>query len=284
MPSANRPSVRFRRIGSALRQAREARGMTVATAVRRYGRSKGWFSTLENGLHTISPEELSDLLDFYTVTDPTLRESLLDLAAHNAGENWSRVYEGRISAAAHDMASLETDSVRIATFQPNIIPGLLQTEEYASALMRAGLFNPMRNNRALVSFRMDRQAVLKSEDPPHYETVIGEAALHQQVGGADVLCTQLHQLSERARLPYIDLRVLPFAAEAHLGIAGSFDILTLRPPGNLSVVLVDDFTQSTFIEREPEVATFERIFKYFQGRALSESASLAFIERLASES
>jgi transcriptional regulator with XRE-family HTH domain len=83
MPSGNRPSVRLRRIGSALRKARDATGMTVGTAARRYGRSKSWLSTLENGLHSVEPQELADLLDFYGVTDATLRESLLHLATHS---------------------------------------------------------------------------------------------------------------------------------------------------------------------------------------------------------
>ncbi|GAA4600963.1 hypothetical protein GCM10023195_01820 [Actinoallomurus liliacearum] len=110
MPSRDIPSVRLRRIGSALRKAREDGGLTIDTACRRYGRSKSWVSTLENGLHSIDPQELADLLNFYEVPEGPLRDSLLHLATHKPGKNWERAYEGRISAAALDLASLEEDA------------------------------------------------------------------------------------------------------------------------------------------------------------------------------
>jgi transcriptional regulator with XRE-family HTH domain len=282
MPSGNTPSVRLRRIGSALRKAREDSGMTLDTACRRYGRSKGWFSTLENGLHSIDTQELADLLDFYGVADGPLRESLLHLAAHRPSRNWRRTYEGRISAAALDLATLEEDAASIRTFQPNVIPGLLQSEEYASALMKAGLPSPMRNNAELVRFRMERQRILSREDPPRYQAVIGEAALRQQVGGAAVMRAQLHRLVECHRRGLIAFYVLPYSADAHLGIAGPFHILALRPPGRLTVTVVEDFTQSTFVESEAEVAAFERIFSYFRNVALDESSSLGLLREIAS--
>jgi transcriptional regulator with XRE-family HTH domain len=280
MPSGNTPSVRLRRIGSALRKAREDGGMTFDTACRRYGRSKGWLSTLENGLHPIDPQELADLLDFYRVPDGPLRESLLHLGAHRPNRNWRRAYEGRISAAALDLASLEEDAALIRTFQPNVIPGLLQSEEYASALMQAGLPSPMRNNVELVRFRMERQRILSWEDPPRYEAVIGEAALRQQVGGAKVMRAQLDRLTHCPGPSRI--YVLPFSAYAHLGIAGPFHILALRPPGRLTVTVVEDFTQSTFVETEAEVAAFERVFSYFRNVALDESSSLRLLREIAS--
>ncbi|WP_433186531.1 helix-turn-helix domain-containing protein [Actinoallomurus sp. CA-150999] len=282
MPFAKAPSVRLRRIGSALRKAREENGMTVDTASRRYGRSTGWLSTLENGLHPVDPQELADLLDFYGVPEGPLRESLIHLAKHDPGKNWRRAREGWISAAALDLASLEEDSALIRNFEPSVIPGLLQTEEYAWALMKAGLRSPARNNSELVRFRMDRQRVLTRPDSPRFEAVIGEAALRQQVGGTPVMRKQLGRLIEKHGSGRIAIYVLPFSADAHLGIAGSFDLLTLRPPGELTVSLVEDFTQSDFVENESEVATFERIFGYFKDASLDERCSLRLIEQILS--
>ncbi|GAA4624210.1 helix-turn-helix transcriptional regulator [Actinoallomurus vinaceus] len=282
MPFAKVPSVRLRRIGSALRKAHEENGMTVDTASRRYGRSTGWLSTLENGLHAVDPQELADLLDFYGVPDGPLRESLIHLARHDPGKNWQRAREGRISAAALDLASLEEDSALIRNFEPSVIPGLLQTEEYAWALMKAGLRSPARNNSELVRFRMDRQRILTRTDPPRFEAVIGEAALRQQVGGTSVMRKQLRHLIEKLGSSRIAIYVLPFSADAHLGIAGSFDLLTLRPPGELTVSLVEDFTQSNFVEDDREVAIFERIFSYFKDASLDERCSLRLIEQILS--
>src|SRR5690349_16847300 len=119
MPSGHQPSVRFRRIGRACRAAREAAGLTNDVAARRYGRSKGWLSTLENGLHIITPEELGDLLDFYRVPHDAERESLIHLAEHGHGKNWDRPFENRVSASLRDLASLEEDASDIRTFGPD---------------------------------------------------------------------------------------------------------------------------------------------------------------------
>lgn len=282
MVSANRPSVRFRRIGSALRKARENTGQTLDAAARKFGRSPGWLSTTENGLHAVRVDDLADLLDFYAIKDP-LRTSLLHLAAQGRRKNWHRAREGRISAAALDLASLEEDSASIRTFQPNLLPGLLQKENYTRALIRAGLPNAARDADELVAFRMARQEVLARSDPPQYRVVIGEAALHNQVGEADVMHQQLQRLVEAARSDHVALHVLPYTASACLWLAGPFHLLTLRPPGRLTVSVIELFTQSSFVEDEREVTAHEEIFSHLLSAALDEPRSLDLIEQLVSE-
>jgi transcriptional regulator with XRE-family HTH domain len=282
MPSRNIPSVRLRRIGSALRKAREDSGMTMDTACRRYGRSKSWLSTLENGLHAIDPEELADLLDYYGVRDGPLRESLLHLAAHRPGGNWERAYEGRISAAALDLASLEEDAEAMPTFAPCVIPGLLQIPAYARALMSVGPARPVRNIAALVAFRMARQKVLGRSDPPRYVAVISESVLHHRVGDDDLMRAQFRHLSKATRSENVALHVLPNSAAACLWLAGPFHLLSLRPPGRLTVSVVEQFTKSLFVEDEKEVALHEEIFSILLDASLDQDGSLKLIERLAS--
>ncbi|MCO6003973.1 helix-turn-helix transcriptional regulator [Actinoallomurus purpureus] len=282
MPSRNIPSVRLRRIGSALRKAREDSGMTMDTACRRYGRSKGWLSTLENGLHSINCQELADLLDFYQVPEGPLRQSLLHLAAHRPGKSWERAYEGRISAAALDLASLEEDAELIRNFEPCVVPGLLQTPEYARALTRVGPARPVRNTGVLVAFRMARQKVLARPDPPHYVAVISESVLHHRVGGPDLMYAQLRRLSETAELENVALHVLPNSAAAYLWLAGPFHLLSLRPPGNLTVSVIEQLTKSLFVDDDKKIALNEEIFSLLLDASLDEDASLKLIERLAS--
>ncbi|MEV5752334.1 helix-turn-helix transcriptional regulator [Actinoallomurus sp. NPDC052308] len=282
MPSRNIPSVRLRRIGSALRKAREDSGLTIDTACRRYGRSKSWLSTLENGLHSIDPQELADLLDFYKVPEGPLRESLLHLATHKPGKNWERAYEGRISAAALDLASLEDDADLIRTFGPCVVPGLLQTPAYARELMSVGPARPVRRSAALVAFRMARQKVLSCPNPARYVTVISESVLHHQVGDPDLMHAQLRRLSEAAQAENVTLRVLPNSAAAHLWLAGPFHLLSMRPPGYLTVSVVEQFTKSLFVEDEKEIALHEEIFSLLLDASLDEDASQKLIERLAS--
>ncbi|WP_433323452.1 helix-turn-helix domain-containing protein [Spirillospora sp. CA-294931] len=282
MAHENRPSVRFRRIGSALRQAREERRLTLGTASRRFGKSAGWLSTVETGQIPIRVDDLADLLDLYDIDDGPLRESLLHLAAQGRRKNWAQAREGRISAAALDLASLEDDSAHMRAFQPNLIPGLLQNEMYTRALIAAGLPSATRDPDALVAFRMARQAVLRRQPPPRYAAIIGESALHHPVGGRTTMQDQYRLLNATARLPHISLYILPSSAAACLWVAGPFDIFTLRPPGRLTVTVIEQFSQSLFIEDEQEVAYHERIFDHLLSVSLNESDSLEVLQGLVS--
>ncbi|GGQ05691.1 transcriptional regulator with XRE-family HTH domain [Actinomadura coerulea] len=282
MPSGNAPTVRQRRIGSALRKARDHHNLTVATVARRFGRSQGWMSMVENGLQAIAPEELSDLLDLYEIEDGPLRESLLHLATHKPG-SWERTYEDRISAAALDLASLEEDSAEIRTFQSNIVPGLLQIPDYARKIIALGNAKHPHRIKTLVDFRISRQRVLSRPDPPRYVPIIAEAVLHNQVGGdAAIMHAQVQSLAGAARLDHVELRVLPSRASEYLGLSTPFHLLSLRPPGRLTVCVGDQLTKSVFVEDENEVAAHEEIFERLLSVALSRTASLRLIHEIAS--
>lgn len=283
MPSGNAPTVRQRRIGSALRKARDHHNLTVATVARRFGRSQGWLSMVENGLQTIAPEELADLLDFYGIEDGPLRESLLHLATHTPGK-WVRERVGRISAAALDLASLEEDAAEIRTFQSNIIPGLLQIPAYTWKLMAIG---PAGNSRAastLVEFRLSRQQVLSRPNPPHYVPIIAETVLSNQVGGDPaILHAQIRRLAEVARLDHVDLRILPSSASEYLSLITPCHLISLRPPGRLTVTVGDHYNKSIFVEDEDEVASHEEIFDLLLSATLSRTASMELIDEIASK-
>ncbi|MFI0407855.1 helix-turn-helix domain-containing protein [Actinomadura sp. 3N508] len=284
MPSGNAPTVRQRRIGSALRKARDHHNLTVATAAGRFGRSQGWLSMVENGLQTIAPDELSALLDFYNIENGPLRESLIHLATHKLG-SWERAYEDRISAAALDLASLEEDAAEIRTFQSSVVPGLLQIPDYARRIITIGNAKRPHAIKTLVDFRLSRQRVLSRSEPPHYTPIIAEAVLHNQVGGDPaILRAQVRRLAEAARLNHVELRVLPSTASEYLGLITPYHLVSLRPPGRLTVSVYDQLTKSIFLEDEAEVATHEDIFGLLLSASLSRSASLILIEEIASQS
>ncbi|URN05630.1 helix-turn-helix transcriptional regulator [Actinomadura madurae] len=283
MPSGNAPTVRQRRIGSALRKARDHHNLTVATVARRFGRSQGWMSMVENGLQIISPDELNDLLDFYAIEDGPLRESLLHLATHRL-ESWERTYEDRISGAALDLASLEEDAAEIRTFQSNIVPGLLQIPDYARKIIEVGDAKHPRGIETLVNFRLSRQRVLSRQNPPRYTPIIAEAVLHNQIGNdRAIMRAQLRRLVEATRLDHVDLRVLPRTASEYLGLITPYHLLSLRPPGRLTVSMHDQLTKSLFVENEDEVATHEKTFELLLSATLSRSASLSLIKEIASQ-
>jgi transcriptional regulator with XRE-family HTH domain len=283
MPSPQRPTVRARRIGNALRKLRDQRGLTVRAVVRRTNRSSGWLSIIENGLQPIHPDDLQDLLDFYEVSAGPLRSSLLHLAMQGRRNNWQRVREGRISAAALDLASLEDDSALVRTYQPNVAPGLLQTEAYTRSLIEAGPPSATRDVEELIAFRQDRQSILYRPKKVEYVPIVGEAVLHQQVGDRAVMRGQLRQMISSGSEANIGLRILPYTAGALLWMAGSFDILELRPPGELTVAVLAEVDRTVFLEDEADVAAYEAVFDYLLARTLDEDRSLELIERIASD-
>ncbi|WUI01919.1 helix-turn-helix transcriptional regulator [Spirillospora sp. NBC_00431] len=284
MPTGNAPTVRQRRIGSALRKARDHHNLTVATAAGRFGRSQGWLSMVENGLQAIAPDELSALLDFYDIEDGPLRESLLHLATHKLG-SWERAYEDRISAAALDLASLEEDAAEIRTFQSIVVPGLLQVPQYSRRLIAVGPATHPHKVNTLVDFRVSRQQVLRRPDPPRYVPIIAESVLHHQVGGdPSILRAQIRRLAEAARLDHVDLRVIPNTASEYLGLITSYLLISLRPPGRLTVSVSDHYNKSIFVEDEDEVASHEEIFELLLTATLSRTASLELIDGIASQS
>lgn len=276
-------SIRFRRIGRTLRELREDAGLTLSTAGRRLERSSASLSMIENGMQPIRPRDLAFILDFYGVGDGALRESLLHLAAQGRQKDWTHRYEGRISAAGLDYASCEADSALIRAFELYLVPGLLQTEEYARAVMDAGPPSGTRDNAELVAFRMARQAIVARAAPPRLVAVIGEAALRQRVGGGPVMRAQIERLIEATALDHVEIRVLPFTAGARPGLDGRFNLFDLRAPGRLTVVVVEDLTRISFRERDEEAAVFAAVFDRLRAAALEETCSRELMKRIRSE-
>ncbi|WP_242886753.1 helix-turn-helix domain-containing protein [Actinomadura litoris] len=283
MPTAYAPTVRQRRIGSALRKARLHRNLTLATASGHCGRSAGWLSVVENGLHPIAPEELANLLDYYEVPAGPLRDSLLHLASHTPGK-WVRQRVGRISAAALDLVSLEEDAAEICDFECNLVPGLLQTPAYTQELVVIGAAKHPHNVKTLVDFRRSRQQVFFRPDPPSYQALIAEAVLYNMVGGDPaILRAQIRRLSKVAQLKHVDLRVLPQSASAYLQLITPCHLISLRPPGQLTVSITDLGSKSIFVEDEDEVATHQETFELIRSATLSRTASLELIDGIASQ-
>ncbi len=162
-----------------------------------------------------------------------------------------------------------------------MVPGLLQTPEYARAVTRAavgGLDNdgPERLD-ALVQVRMARQDVLRADPPLALSVVLDEAVLRREVGGPGVMARQLDRLVEAARLPQVRLQVLPFAAGAHIGITGPFVIFSFPSTSDLDVVVLDHLTSSLYLERKEDLEAYSEAFSTLQFHALSPEDSSDYI-------
>ncbi|TDD32101.1 hypothetical protein E1287_23970 [Actinomadura sp. KC06] len=137
----------------------------------------------------------------------------------------------------------------------------------------------------LVNFRQSRQHVLSRPDPPRYVPIIAESVLYNRVGGDPaILRAQIRRLAQAARLDHIHLRVLPRTASEYLALITPCLLISLRPPGRLTVSVSDQLTKSIFVEDENEVASHEEIFKLLLSVTLSRTASLELIDEIASQS
>ena len=278
------PAVRRRKLGAELRTLRAEAGLTSGEAARLVGWHQSKVSRIETGASGVKPPDVRLLLDAYQVGDAQLRDMLLVLAGSDDGggrHHWWHAYRGVLPPAYRDFISLESQASTIRTLETSVVPGLLQTPEYARAVTRAavgGLDNdgPERLD-ALVQVRLARQDILRADPPLELSVVLDEAVVRREVGGPGVMARQLERLTEAAQLPQVRLQVLPFAAGAHIGITGPFVIFSFPSTSDLDVVVLDHLTSSLYLERKEDLEAYSEAFKTLQFHALSPEDSLDYI-------
>ncbi|MEU5088664.1 helix-turn-helix transcriptional regulator [Streptomyces sp. NPDC021356] len=275
------PAVRRRKLGAELRSLRTGAGLTSGEAARLVGWHQSKVSRIETGASGVKPADVRLLLDAYAVRDSQLRELLLVLAGSDDGDgrhHWWHAYRGVLPPTYRDFISLESQASAMRTLETSVVPGLLQTPEYARAVTRAAV-DGLDDDRldALVEVRLARQAVLRSDRPLTLNAVLDEAVLRREVGGPEIMARQLERLTEAARLPQVSLQVLPFAAGAHIGVTGPFVIFSFSNTSDLDVVVLDHLTRSFHLERKEDLEAYTEAFDTLRFHALSIEDSLDFI-------
>ncbi|MFJ7294622.1 helix-turn-helix domain-containing protein [Streptomyces collinus] len=275
------PAVRRRKLGAELRALRTSAGLTSGEAARLVGWHQSKVSRIETGTSGVKPADVRLLLDAYVVADSQLRELLMALAGSDDSggrQNWWHAYRGVLPPTYWDFISLESQAGAMRTLETTVVPGLLQTPEYARAVTRAAVEGlPEDRLDTLVQVRLARQDVLRADPPLRLSAVLDEAVLRREVGGPGVMARQLERLVEAARLPQVRLQVLPFAAGAHIGVTGPFVIFSFSSTSDLDVVVLDHLTSSLYLERKEDLQAYTEAFNALQIHALSPEDSLDFI-------
>jgi transcriptional regulator with XRE-family HTH domain len=278
------PAVRRRKLGAELRALRAGSGLTSGAAARLLGWHQSKVSRIETGTSGVKPGDVERLLDAYGVEDPELRELLVVLAESegNGRHHWWHAYRGVLPATYRDFISLESGASDMRTLETSVVPGLLQTPEYARAVTRA-VVGGLEESRldALVEVRLARQDVLRSNPPLRLSAVLDEAVLRREVGGPEVMARQLDRLREAATLPQVRLQVLPFGAGAHIGVTGPFVIFSFPNTTDLDVVVLDHLTSSLYLEQKEDLQAYAEAFNALQFHALSPEDSLDYIAGIA---
>jgi transcriptional regulator with XRE-family HTH domain len=272
------PTIRRRRLASELRRLREAADLTIDEVGEKLECSASKVSRIETGHVGVTPRDARDMLELYGLTGDE-RDALVQLAREARKPGWWHAYKEVFTGT---FVGLEADASSLRAFQALLVPGLLQTETYARAVIRA--MRPDSDEAEIerrVAARTARQELLSDPNPPAYWAVIDEAVLHRSVGGPSVMAEQAARLLELGQLPHVTIQVVPFTAGAHPGMEGPFLILGFPEQADPEVVYVDSTSGGFFLELPPDVRRYSLMFDHLRAAALKPDDSLALIAEAA---
>jgi transcriptional regulator with XRE-family HTH domain len=274
------PTIRRRRLGAELRRHRAEAGITIDVVARRLGCSPSKVSRIETGHTSATPRDVKDMLAIYGVAR-SISDELGEIASEALQKGWWHPYSAVLVGA---YVGLESAARRIRSYEQQVIPGLVQSEEYAIAMIRTARSSDTDAElERRVRVRMERQSLLIQDDPIDLWVVLDEAVVSRPVGGDEVMRDQLVRLVEAAELPNVTLQILPFQAGAHAGMDGPFAILDFPEAEDPDVVYAESATGGHFLEKTDELQKYGTIFDTIQSAALTPEESTKMIEMLVEE-
>ncbi|AEV81961.1 DNA-binding protein [Actinoplanes sp. SE50] len=248
--------------------------MDVATAL---GWSESKLSRIETAHTGISEPDLDRLLTLYGLRVED-RGRLRDLSRRGRARVWWTSYRSFVTDPYDEYLALEGEAISISQWEAQVMPGLLQTEEYAQAVIETGA--GIEDGEVIerrVAVRMDRQRVFTREPPATLRVVLDEGVLLREVGGRDVLARQLTRLYEATEQPGVEVLILPFEAGAHAGLTESFLVLEFPDGTRNPVVHSEGLTGGHFRVKPEELLVYRDAFDDLHERALSKEASRTVI-------
>ncbi|WTW95737.1 helix-turn-helix domain-containing protein [Streptomycetaceae bacterium NBC_01309] len=278
MPPKSTVSLRRRRLGAELRKLRDAKGLRLEDVAEHVGWNKAKLSRIELARVGLRRHDLHSLLDLYEA-DAATRAALDALVLDGTERRWWMRYADLISVTYQEFIAYEAEASHIQDVNFSIIPGLLQSPDYSRAVITAGPFITDPDDvDGLVLVRGRRQCVLTDDAPVRLTAVVTEAALHQHVGGTEVLRGQLAHLLERAELPNVSLSVLPFAATGGAYVGG-VTLFHFAQTGDSSMVFLEYQGGTTLLDTDREISRYQRLFDHVLRQTLSEDDSFRLIEQ-----
>jgi transcriptional regulator with XRE-family HTH domain len=282
-------SIHRRQLAVLLKQFRTRSGQSLAQVGETLELNIGSLSRIENAERGVNPVLARALLDQYGVTDQAVRDRVLGLVRADLAQKrpWWKELSAVLSPAHYDgFLAFESSATVVRCYEPSVVPGLLQTEEYARALLREVSFDlPPDQIEDLVRVRLTRQRILTGaggREPTRLLAVLDEAVLHRRVGGRAVMRAQLQRLVEVAGQGHVTVRVVPFTAGEHAGLCGIFNILEFLEPHS-PVVWLENLTSSFFLEDPDDVQRYVAVFDRLLSTAADPAASVDLIRNVSRE-
>ncbi|MEU4158672.1 helix-turn-helix transcriptional regulator [Actinoplanes sp. NPDC026670] len=280
VPATPGPLARRRQLGTALRRYRVDAGLSINDVARELLCSAAKISRLETAQRPASLRDVRDLCNLYRVS-PSTRAKLMKLAEESREAAWWQ--QRRLEPNLEKYVGLEGAAREIIDYQNSVVPGLLQTAEYAEAILRLWIPDDPAALADTVEIRMKRQDLLESDTS--VRIVIDESALRRPIGGPEIMRRQFDRLIELSNVPLIDMRVIPYAAGEHKGTTGGFTVLRFstdpssHPELELpDVVYVEGVAAGQYFDQPGEVRAYIDLFATLQEAALPKADTTSFLE------
>jgi hypothetical protein len=268
-------------LGARLRKLREVAGVSCEDAGRAIRGSGSKISRLELGRTRIKPRDVADLLTRYGIVDDGERSTMMALAEYGNTVSWWQDYGDVVPAWLEQYLELEQAATLIRTYQVQVIPGLLQTEDYCRAIVRSG--HPEAHQVDIerrVELRMARQQVLHRDEPLRLWAVLDEASLRRPVGGTAVMRAQVRHLLEAAQLPNVKIQVLPLSADARAVGGGCVAMLRFSEAELPDVVYLEHLFTAVYLNKPSDTAPYRDVLNRMAAVAEPPAATAAVLERI----
>ena len=277
MPTRPGPTVQRRRLGIELRRLREAAGKTIDEVAHVLECSDSKVSRIETGQVSASPRDVRDMLDVYGV-HPERREELVEFARVARKKGWWEAYS---DTPGVPVVGLEVSAHHILVYEQTLVWGLLQTEDYARAVIRA--VRPQLTDDQVerwTRFRIARQDLLTQENPPKVEVILEECVLRRPVGGPRIMRRQLQRLLEITALPDLTLQILPLSVGEHSAMGGAFHVYRFAEQTDPDVVYLEQTMSDRYLERPDQVERHGAAFERLRVAALPPRRSASMLSTL----
>ena len=277
------PTVRLRRLAVELRSLRTASGLTREEVVERTGINSVTMYRIEHARVRPQTRTLRTLLDLYGV-EKQQQADLVALLRDARERGWLHPYQSELPEQYMTFIGFEGEAESASNYESLFVPGLLQTEDYARAVITGVLPFASRDEvERRVEVRMERQQVLRGDNPLQLWGIVDEAALRRQVGNPAVMRAQFCHILEASELPNVTFQVIPFDAGAHAGMPGSFIVLQFTEEAIPDVIYIDSMAGDLFLEAESDVRRYKLVFEHLRAVSASPDASRALLASLATE-
>ncbi|MER7213644.1 MULTISPECIES: helix-turn-helix domain-containing protein [Streptosporangium] len=249
-------------LGAQLRRLREERHITLEAAGRTIRASHSKVSRMELGRVSFRVRDVADLLTLYGVTAPDERQALLGLVERANVAGWWHNYNDVLPSWFETYVGLEESASVIRNYEVQFVPGLLQTEDYARAVVLLGYPSASEDEvERRVRLRMARQRILHAQDPPRLWAVVDEAVLRRPLGGPEVMRGQIDHILNSLELPNVTVQIVPFSVGGHAAAGGPFSILRFSQPDLPDVVYMEQLTSAVYLEKRDDVDSYLEVME-----------------------